>query len=90
MIESVKIQEERRKNVIMNSRAEYSRSTLLRLTAKMGEEEYDEKRGKEKKEDRIMEENIRREIHRRRKEICKERSQEIHEHQEKREITTTK
>ena len=83
VMESVKIQEERMKNISMNSRAEYSRSTIPRLTAKMGEKEYDERRGKEKKEDRDMEEKVRREIYRRKKELCKIRSTEIHEHQEK-------
>ena len=63
----------------MNSRAEYSRSTIPRLTAKMGEKEYDERRGKEKKEDRDMEEKVRREIYRRKKEKCKRRSTQIHE-----------
>ena len=37
-----------------------------------------------------MEENIRREIYRRKKEKCKSRSQEIHEHQDKRDNNTFK
>ena len=85
VLESVKIQEEREKNLILNSRSEYSRSTIPRLTAKMGEEEYDKKRKDEKKHDQEMEEQLRREISRRRKERCKRRNQEIHEHQDNRE-----
>ena len=48
VLESVKIQEERERNWIMNSRSEYSRSTIPRLTAKMGEKDYDKLREKER------------------------------------------
>ena len=47
ILESVKIQEEKDKHIILNSKAEYSRCTIPRLTAKMGEKEHDEKRDKE-------------------------------------------
>ena len=50
ILESVKIQEERKKHLIMNSKAEYSRCTIPRLTTKMGDKEYDENRQKEKRE----------------------------------------
>ena len=83
VLESVKIQEERQKNITMNSRSEYSRSKIPRLTAKMGDDEYDERRENEKKEDKLIEENVRKEIYRRRKEKCKKRSKEIHEHKER-------
>ena len=39
----------------MNSKAEYSRCTIPRLTAKMGEKEYDEKREEERKAEKVEE-----------------------------------
>ena len=81
-LESVKIQEERSKNNIMNSKSEYSRCTIPRLTAKMGDKEYDKKRDKEKEEEKIMEEAVKLEIKRRKMERCKRRGREIHDHQD--------
>ena len=48
----------------------------------IGEEEYDEIRVEEKKRERALEETVRREIARRRKENCKRRGKEIHEKEE--------
>ena len=79
ILESVKIQEERKKHLIMNSKAEYSRGTIPRLTTKMGDNEYDESRKKKKREEKEQEERVGRDIARRRKERCKTRNREIHE-----------
>ena len=84
MLESVKIQEERKKHLIINSKTEYSRCTIPRLTTKMGDTEYDESRKKEKKEEKEQEKRVRRDIARRRKERCKTRNREIHEHRKER------
>ena len=79
ILESVKIQEERKKHLIMNSKAEYSRCTIPRLTTEMGDIEYDESRKKKKREEKEQEERVRRDIARRRKERCKTRNREIHD-----------
>ena len=52
IMESVKIQEERKEHLLMNSKAEYNRCTIPRLTAKMGEKEYNKKREEEKKKEK--------------------------------------
>ena len=52
ILESVKIQEESKKHQILNSKAEYNRNTIPRLTTKMWDSEYDEKRKLEKIEER--------------------------------------
>ena len=83
ILESVKIQEERKKHQILNSKAEYSRCTIPRLTTKMGDSEYDEKRKMEKMEEREQEERVRKDISRRKKERCKTRNVEIHEYDDK-------
>ena len=83
VLESVRIQEEGKKHHIMNSKAEYSRCTIPRLTAKMGEKDYDEKRSEERKAEKIEEETVRKDIARRRKDRCKKRGKEIHEQEEK-------
>ena len=90
VFESVMIQEERRESHIMNSKSEYSRCTLPRLTAKMGEEEYDKKRNEEKREEKKQEETVRKEIARIRKERCKKRSAEIHEYRDEKDNTRNK
>ena len=82
VLESVKIQEERSKNLILNSKSEYSRCTIPRLTSKMGDVEYDKQRELEKREELEQEMNLRQEIKRRRKENCKDRGREIHEGQD--------
>ena len=41
ILESVMIQEERKNHLIMNSRSEYNRCSLPRLTARLGMKEYD-------------------------------------------------
>ena len=51
ILKSVKIQEEKKKRLIINSKAEYSRCTIQRLTTKMGDTEYDESKKKEKREE---------------------------------------
>ena len=79
VLESVKIQEERRENIILNSKSEYSRCTIPRLTAKMGDVDYDKLRDAEKKEEMTMELTLRQDIARRRKENCKKRGKEIHD-----------
>ena len=79
ILESVKIQEEKKKHWILNSRAEYSRCTIPRLTAKMGDKEVDKIRKEEKKIEELEEENVRTEILRRKKEKCKKRGAEIHD-----------
>ena len=45
----------------------------------MGDTEYDKSRDAERKEEQLMEMNLRQEIARRRKEICKKRGNEIHD-----------
>ena len=82
MLESVRIQEEQKRNHILNSKAEYSRCTLPRLTAKMGEAEYDEIREEEKKREKEVEEAVKRDIARRKKDRCKKRGKENHETEE--------
>ena len=42
ILESVTIQQERNNHQLMNSKAEYNRCSLPRLTTKMGEQEYEE------------------------------------------------
>ena len=51
----------------MNSRAEYSRCTIPRLTAKMGNADYDKKVEEETKEEKVLEDLVRKEIAKRRK-----------------------
>ena len=82
MLESVRIQEEQKRNHILNSKAEYSRCTLPRLTAKMGEAEYDEIREEEKRREKEVEEAVKRDITRRKKDRCKKRGKENHETEE--------
>ena len=79
VLESVKIQEERAKNIILNSKSEYSRCTIPRLTSKMGEVEYDKQREAEKKEEQEQEMILKQEIKRRKKDNCKDRGKELHE-----------
>ena len=82
VLESVKIQEERKRNLILNSKAEYSRCTLPRLTSKMGEKEYDKLRSEEKLEEKRLEDLMKTEILRRKKERCKRRNRELHDHKD--------
>ena len=91
VLESVLIQEESRRHKIMNSKSEYSRCTIPRLTTKMGTKEYDKQRGERIEEEREEEKRIRAEIGRRRKERCRKRNSEIHpEEQTDRENTQHK
>ena len=69
----MQIQEERRRNTILNSRAEYSRCTIPRLTAKMGNADYDKKVEEETEEEKMLEDLVRKEIAKRRKERCKKK-----------------
>ena len=60
--ESVEIQNQKRDHYILNSKSEYNRCALPRLTAKIGEESYSkmEKQKKaEKEEERLLERRIR-------------------------------
>ena len=59
--ESVLIQSNKSKHNILNSRSEYNRCALPRLTAKLGDETYD-KIDKIKKEERVAEQNLERKI----------------------------
>ena len=65
-------------------------STIPRLTTKIGDNEYDEKRKLEKIEEKEQEEKVRKEIARRRKERCKLRNKEIHDDDDKIENTKNK
>ena len=56
----------------MNSKSEYNRCSLPRLTAKLGESDYDEKKKLEKLEEKKEEKRVREEIRVRRKERCKD------------------
>ena len=51
VLESILIQEERRSHHIMNSRSEYNRCSLPRLTTRLGLKEYDKEKSREVEED---------------------------------------
>ena len=76
--ESVRIQEEQNRNYLMNSKSEYNRCSLPRLTSKMGNQDYDKMRQEEIREEKEEETRVREEIRVRRKEKCKKRNEEIH------------
>ena len=76
--ESVIIQEEQRDHYLMNSKSEYNRCSLPRLTAKLGSKDYDKIRQDELEEEKREEQRVREEIRTRRKERCKLRNQELH------------
>ena len=76
MLESVLIQEERKQHMVMNSKSEYSRCSLPRLTTRIGSSEMDKQRMKEKEEERKLEILIG-EIGRRRKEKCQTGRKEV-------------
>ena len=78
VLESVLIQEEGKKHEIMNSKSEYSRCSIPRLTTKLGDKEYRKGRNDELEKEREEERIIKLEINRRRKEKCKERNEELH------------
>ena len=78
VLESVLIQEERRAHLIMNSRSEYNRCSLPRLTTRIGTKEYDKEKTKQLEEDRELERVVREEVGIRRKEKCQNRRAEIH------------
>ena len=61
IMESVLIQAKKSKHNILNSKSEYNRCALPRLTAKLGEESYD-KLEKAKKEERIAEKELEQKI----------------------------
>ena len=65
--ESVRIQEEKKKHFLMNSRSEYNRCTIPRLVAQMGDRDYEIEKQKEKRIDKENEELIRKEIARRKR-----------------------
>ena len=78
VLESVLIQEEGKKHEIMNSKSEYSRCSIPRLTTKLGDKEYRKGRDEEVEREKEDERLVKMEITRRRKEKCKERNKEIH------------
>ena len=88
VLESVRIQEEQRRTHILNSKAEYSRCVLPRLTAKMGKAEYDEVREAEKKKEKEMEDLVKKDIARRKNERCKTRGKELQERGDWRKLET--
>merc|ERR1711954_410509 len=51
--ESVEIQNQKKEHLILNSKSEYNRCALPRLTAKIGEESYGKKEEEKKVEQRI-------------------------------------
>ena len=59
--ESVAIQNERQKHIILNSKSEFNRCALPRLTLQLGENDYRKEREREK-EEREREEEVEREI----------------------------
>ena len=67
VMESVLIQEEREKHHILNSKSEYNRCSLPRLTAKLGERDW-KKREKEGEEEKEKEKRLERRIFEMRKE----------------------
>ena len=71
IMEACKIQEERIKHVILNSKSEFNRSAVPRIMTKLGDKEY-EKYGKEKSEEKRKEEEIEEKI----RELRKERNKE--------------
>ena len=74
--ESVLIQEYRESNHILNSKSEYNRCSIPRLTTKMGEKEikeWEKTRQKSKKEESEQEAEIKRKIYEIRKEKMKSR-----------------
>ena len=61
ILESVKIQQERQHHFLLNSRAEYNRCSLPRLTAKIGEKDYkrwEKEEVKEMEKDERLKEKI--------------------------------
>ena len=76
ILESVLIQDERKSHWIMNSRSEYNRCSLPRLTARLGMKEYDKEKMKQLEEDKQIEAVVRIEIGRRKKEQCRNRKEE--------------
>ena len=78
ILESVMIQEERKNHLIMNSRSEYNRCSLPRLTARLGMKEYDKEKMKQQEEGKQIEAVVRQEIGRRKKEKCQNRKEESH------------
>ena len=79
ILESVHIQSKKTKHIILNSKSEYNRCALPRLTAKMGEASYD-KMEKEKIEEKEAEKKLKTKI----------RNLKIKKSKEKRETTSRK
>ena len=74
--ESVLIQQESNNHNILNSKSEYNRCALPRLTTKLGEKEF-EKWKKEELEDKKKEEDLEKKIRTLRKERNKKRGVQI-------------
>ena len=72
ILESVTIQQEKNRHQIMNSKSEYNRCSLPRISTKMGEQELKELR-QEQEKDKIEEEAVGKKIRALRKELNKSR-----------------
>ena len=80
ILESVLIQDENKKSFILNSKSEYNRCALPRLTSKLGEHAYEEE--KAAKEERRKEDELEEKIRRLRKEINVKRRKKDEEREE--------
>ena len=75
ILESVIIQEVHKKSNILNSKSEYNRCALPRLTSKLGEQAYGEEE-KKRREEKMKEEDIEDRIRKLRKDIIGRKRQE--------------
>ena len=78
VLDSVLIQEDWKRHLLMNSKSECIRCSLPRLTARIGNKEYEKERMRDQEEERMMDMMVRGEIGRRRKEKYQMRKEEIH------------
>ena len=74
--ESVKIQDEQKSHELMNSRSEYNRCALPRLTAQLGERDSEKRRKEEMIREKEEEEIVQREVLKRKKEKMEKMKQE--------------
>ena len=66
ILESVQIQQERGHHHLLNSKSEYNRCLIPRLTAQLGRVEADRKIREEEREEREVEQRVQEEIKKRR------------------------
>ena len=78
--ESVLIQQEAKDHIILNSKSEYNRCALPRLTTKLGEYEFEEKK-KEEQEEKRKDEELERKIRILRKQKNGERKEKLRSNQ---------